>query len=378
VRSLTIDQARRVAIKAQRLDRRRSSAPLALLRYLGAVQIDSVNVLARAHYLPFHARLSHPQQSVDRLFNSRTTTEYWAHEASLMTVADRDLFAWRMRGWREQAWGNSLRAADEYPGLLEMVEAEVAAAPGTARQIESRLETDHPRDRSNWGWNWSLVKQVCEALFWAGRLSTVGRNSQFERIYIQGTVPDIDEAHAAHELVKRTVHACGVANRRTIRDYFRLTPTIADLGIQEAMTAGSIEPVTVGGMDWFGTPDLTIPRRDRGTALLAPFDPLLWDRDRVERLFGFRYRIEIYTPEPKRQYGYYVLPFLLDGRLVARVDLKSDRQQGVLLVRGAFAEPDAPHHVAAALRAELEGLAEWLGLTGITIGQRGDLVSALA
>ena len=103
-----------------------------------------------------------------------------------MTVADRDLFAWRMRGWREQAWGNSLRAADEYPGLLEMVEAEVAAAPGTARQIESRLETDHPRDRSNWGWNWSLVKQVCEALFWAGRLSTVGRNSQFERIYIQG------------------------------------------------------------------------------------------------------------------------------------------------------------------------------------------------
>ena len=367
-----------MVIRSQRLDRRRSSAPISLLRHLGAVQIDSVNVLARAHYLPFYARLSHPQQSVDRLFNGRATTEYWAHEASLMTVADRDLFARRMRGWREQAWGNALRAADEYPDLLEMVEAEVAAAPGTARQIESRLETDHPRDRSNWGWNWSLVKQVCEALFWAGRLSTVGRNAQFERIYIQGAVPDIDDALAAHELVKRTVYACGVASRRTIRDYFRLSPAIADLGIREGLAAGTIEPVTIADEPWFAHADLTIPRRDRGTALLAPFDPLLWDRDRVERLFGFRYRIEIYTPEPKRQYGYYVLPFLLDGRLVARVDLKSDRQHGVLLVRGAFAEPDAPHHVAAALRAELEGLAAWLGLTGITIGQRGDLASALA
>lgn len=170
-RRLTLDQARRVAVHSQRLDRRRSTAPLTLLRALGAVQIDSVNVVARAHYFPFFSRLDGTREDVDRLFASRRTTEYWAHEASLLSVEDRELFGWRMRGWRDHAWGGPLRAAAEHPGLLEMVKAEV---PGTAREIEDRMAVDFPRDRSNWGWNWSVVKRLCEALFWAGELSTSG------------------------------------------------------------------------------------------------------------------------------------------------------------------------------------------------------------
>jgi uncharacterized protein YcaQ len=371
--SLTLDQARRAAVRSQRLDRRRRTPPVSLLRHLGAVQIDSVNVLARAHYLPFFARLDCGRADVDRLFAGARTTEYWAHEASLLTAEDRALFAWRMRGWHDHAWGNALRAAQDHPGLLEMIQAEVAAAPGTARQLETRLEADHPRDRSDWGWNWSLVKRACEALFWAGELSTRGRNAQFERIYTPGGVPDVDDAWAAEELVVRTLRACGVADRRTVRDYFRLSPAITDLGLQRALAAGRIERVQVDASPWYADAGLVVPRRPSGSALLAPFDPLVWDRRRVEQLFGFRYRIEIYTPEPQREYGYYVLPFLMEGELLARVDLKADRKAGQLLVRGAFGEQRA----AAALRDELLRLAAWLDLQDVVVEARGDLAPAL-
>lgn len=371
--TLTLDQARRVAVRAQRLDQRRRTAPLTLLRRLGAVQIDSVNVVARAHYLPFFARIEAPLAAVDTLFDAKTTTEYWAHEASLMAREDRDLFAWRMRSWQDQAWGNMLRTAADHPGLLDMVEAEVAAGPGTSRDLEARLETDHPRDRSDWGWNWSVVKSACEALFWSGRLSTSRRNAAFERVYIPGGVPQIDDATAAAELVAHAVRASGVADRRTIKDYYRLPPAIVDLGIAHALAAGTVERVDVAGSDWLADPDMTVPRRDAGTALLGPFDPLLWDRTRVQQLFGFRHRLEIYVPEPKRQFGYYVLPFLLDGRLVARVDLKADRQAGVLRVRNAHAEVGAPGETAARLTDELHRLATWLGLGGVWSAQRGNL-----
>jgi len=376
-RHLTLDQARRAAVRAQRLDRRGRGAPLALLRHLGAVQIDSVNVLSRAHYLPFFSRLDGPRQAIDRLFASPRTTEYWAHEASLLALEDRDLFAWRMRAWHDDAWGNVRRVAVDFPGLMAEILAEVRGGPGTSREIEARLEADHPRDRSDWGWNWSVVKQACEALFWAGELSTTGRNRQFERIYVPGGVPQVDDAWAARRLVTRAVRASGVADRRTIRDYFRTTPAITDLGIREALVAGEIEEVSVAGRPWFAPDDLVVPRADRGSALLAPFDPLLWDRQRVQRLFGFHYRIEIYTPQPKRQYGYYVLPFLLDGRLVARVDLKAERATGTLLVRGAWSEPGAPADTGGALGSELQRLAEWLGLTQVSVAARGDLAAAL-
>ncbi len=372
-RRLSLDQARRVAVRAQRLDQRRAAAPLSLLRRLGAVQIDSVNVVARAHYLPFFARLEADKDAVDRLFNARTTTEYWAHEASLLSTDDRDLFAWRMRSWKEQAWGNMLRTATEHADLLDMVEAEVAAGPGTSRDLEARLETDHPRDRSDWGWNWSIVKSACEALFWAGRLSTSRRNTAFERIYIPGGVPAVDDDWAAGELVARAVRASGVADRRTIKDYYRLPPAVVDLGLSEALRAGTVQRVQVDGSPWFADPDLTVPRTDRGTALLGPFDSLLWDRTRVERIFGFRHRLEIYTPQPKREFGYYVLPFLLDGKLAARVDLKTDRQAGVLRVRSAHAQTDAPAGLAQALTTELHRLATWLGMSSIWSAQQGNL-----
>lgn len=372
-RRLSLDQARRAAIRAQRLDRRRRTAPVNLLRHLGAVQIDSVNVLARAHYLPFFSRLESPRSAVDRLFAAAGTTEYWAHEASLLTLADRALFAWRMRAWHDHAWGNVRQVAAEHPGLLEQVLAEVAAGPGTSREIEARLEADHPRERVEWGWNWSVVKRTCEALFWAGELSTCGRNSQFERIYVPGGVPDIDDAWAAGQLVGRAVRACGVADRRTIKDYFRLSPAITDLGITRALSAGDVEEVSVQGRRWLAPPDLIIPRKDTGTALLGPFDPLLWDRRRVEQLFGFQYRIEIYTPAPKRTFGYYVLPFLLDGRLVARVDLKAERKSGTLAVRGAFGQQAA----SLPLARELQLLAAWLGMSTVTVSDNGELAAPL-
>lgn len=363
---LTIPQARRIAVRAQRLDRRRGTAPLALLRHLGAVQIDSVNVVARAHYLPFYSRLTGPQSGVDRLFNASSTTEYWAHEASLMPVAQRDLFGWRMRAWREHAWGNMTRVEADYPGILDMVEAEVAAGPGTSREIEQRLETDHPRDRSDWGWNWSVVKAACEALFWSGRITTTARNAQFERIYTSAVIPEIDDGDAARELVVQAVTASGVADRRTVKDYYRLPPDVVDVGLELALAAGDIEEVDVAGRAWYARPDLTVPRTNQGTALLAPFDPLLWDRQRVLHLFGFHYRLEIYTPADKRQYGYYVLPFLLDGDLVARVDLKSERTSGTLQVRAVHVEPDAPSATGTALAIELRHMAHWLGLREVT------------
>lgn len=367
-RTLTLDQARRVVVRAQGLDRRRSTSPLALLRRLGAVQIDSVNVLARAHYLPFFARLNGEQSDVDRLFTSPRTTEYWAHEASLIATQDRGLFAWRMRGWRDNAWGGPIRAASAYPGLLEMVKAE---APGTAREIEARLNVDFPRESGNWGWNWSVIKSLCEALFWAGELSTSGRNAQFERIYTASSVPDVDDEWAVEELAVRAVAAGGVATRRTVRYCFRIPPALTDLGIARALASGRIEEVQIDGKPWLTTPDLVVPRRDAGTALLGPFDSLLWDRRLVQALFDFEHTIELYTPAPKRKYGYYVLPFLLDGRLAARVDLKADRKARRLVVRSAWGEAAAP------LAEELLRLAAWLGLDEVVVEPHGDLAASL-
>src|SRR5690606_23085276 len=240
---LTVAQARRIAVRAQRLDTRRATAPLTLLRHLGAIQIDSVNVVARAHYLPFYSRLTGSRTDVDRLFNARSTTEYWAHEASLIARAYRDLFGWRMRAWRDHAWGNMTRVETDHPGILDMVEADVAAGPGTSREIEQRLETDHPRDRSDWGWNWSVVKAACEALFWSGRISTTGRNAQFERIYTPGGVPELDDADAARRLVVRAVTASGVADRRTVKDFYRFPPAMVDTGLRAALATGEIAEV---------------------------------------------------------------------------------------------------------------------------------------
>jgi uncharacterized protein YcaQ len=311
--------------------------------------------------------------------------EYWAHEAALMAVDDWPLLRWRMRQYRHGRWGTHIVKAN--PQLVEDVVAAVAElGPSTAGQIEEHLAAEPRRKKGTW-WTRSDTKWVAEALFASGVLTTATRVG-FARHYdlVERVLPasvlarEVDDAEAIRELALRAATALGVGTEADIRDYFRLSAQQVKPAIAELLAAGEIEAVDVDG--WSVPAYLhtgrSVPRVDRGTALLCPFDPLIFFRPRVERLFDFHYRIEIYTPAAKRQYGYYVWPLLVDGELMARVDLKADRVADTLRVLGAFAEPDAPRpRVAAALAGELESMASWLGLGGFTVSGRGDLAAAL-
>ncbi len=385
--------ARRIALAAQGFARSRPAVPgtrdiQRVVDTVGVVQIDSVNVLSRSHYLPFFSRLgSYDRALVDRARDvaPRRVVEYWAHEASLVPPTTWPLLDFRMRRAQSDAWGGMQRVARDHPELVEAVLAEVARrGPLTSRQVEEALAHDLPRQRDDWGWNWSLVKSALERLFWSGEISSAGRTSQFERRYAvparvlppslreQALDPDARPSpdEAFRRLIEISARAHGVGTEQCLRDYFRLAPEQARPAIASLVEDGTLLPATIEG--WRRPAYLhhlaRRPRRVQARALLSPFDSLIWQRDRTRALFGFDYRLEIYVPEHLRVHGYYVLPFLLGEDLVARVDLKADRAAGVLRVRQCTWEPGrgGPDDQRE-LDDELRSLALWLKLdVGLT------------
>ena len=352
------------------------------------VQIDSVNVLERAHHLPFFSRLGdHDRTLLPRLaYDDHELFEYWGHVASLVDVRLEPFLRWRMA--EGHAWGGPARTAAQRPDLVAALEREVLEhGPLSAAELDDRERRTGP-----W-WGWSETKQALEHLFWAGRVGALRRDN-FERVYCHpddAVPPDIralptpDEETAKRTLLDVAARAHGVAAPADLADYWRL-PIRETRDLLRAMVAdGQLEEVDVEG--WTGPalrhPEARLPRRIDARALVSPFDVAMWHRERIERVHDFGYRIEIYVPEAQRRFGYYVLPFLLGDTYVARVDLKADRAAGRLLVRSAHAEPDlaargtSPDEVAHELAAELRELAQWLDLTAIDVADHGDLATPL-
>ncbi|MGW5050032.1 winged helix-turn-helix domain-containing protein [Actinokineospora sp. NPDC004072] len=399
--TMTTAAARRTALAAQGFaearpagepTRRHLAKVLSRVRLL---QLDSVNVAVRAHYMPVFSRIGgYDQALVDDAAwrpsarKPRMLVEYWAHVASLIPVEDWPLLRWRMR-YYETRYADFLRRDNvNISGLIDDVLTAVKElGPISAGALETELGGGTPRPRGGW-WNRSDVKHTCEYLFAVGALTT-GTRRGFQRLYDlpERVLPadvltrEVPTDECARELMRSAAIAHGIGTEFDLRDYYRLPPEMARTALLELVDAGELIPTTIPG--WrhpaYRHAEARTPRAIRGRALLCPFDPLVWERDRTERLFGFHYRIEIYVPEPKRQYGYYVFPFLLDGALTARVDLKADRAANTLRVHGAFSESGVDTaRVAAELAAELREMATWLGLPSITLGDRGDLIAPLA
>jgi uncharacterized protein YcaQ len=392
-------EARRIALAAQGFADPRPSGRVdarhirRVLDRVGLLQLDSVNVFCRSHYMPVYARLGpYPREALDRLTAHtagpfrRELFEYWAHEASLIPVELQPYLRWRMERANDDAWGSMVRIARDFPQLVAEV-FDLVSRNGPIRAGDTGIPRPDPRPGHMW--NWHDGKVALEYLFWSGRI-TAARRVNFERLYdlpervlpaeiIAAPTPTVEQAQRG--LVRIAARGMGVATEPDLGDYFRLPRAESKRRVAELVEAGELIPVSVDG--WrapaYLWPEARRPRRIASRALLSPFDSLIWYRDRTERLFGFRYRVEIYTPAAKRQYGYYVLPFLLGDSLVARVDLKSDRQAGVLRVQGAFAEPGVDAlYVATELAAELATTAKWLELDEVVVGERGDLAAPLS
>jgi uncharacterized protein YcaQ len=379
---LSLSQARRIALAAQGFAEARPEAPTTrhLQKALDRghlLQIDSVNVLVRAHYMPLYSRLgAYDRALLEKIAwrpRHRRVFEYWGHEASLIRLDLHPLFRWRMeraaRG--EGIYGGLARFGHEKRDFIAAVRREVEArGPMSAGELE-----EGGKAAGSW-WGWSDGKRALEWLFWAGEVTTATRRG-FERVYdlteralpsdvVNAPAPSAEEAQ--RELLRLSIRALGVASERCLRDYFRLSPGDAKARIPELLEAGDLMPVTVEGWDTpaYLDPGYRLPRRIEARAFLSPFDPVVWERTRAEKLFDFRYRIEIYTPAEKREFGYYCLPFLLGDRLVARVDLKADRAAGQLIVHSIHPEASVvPEEIAPPLGEELRLMAHWLELPSI-------------
>ncbi|MGE7993840.1 winged helix-turn-helix domain-containing protein [Pseudomonas sp. NPDC089554] len=383
--SLSLKQARRLALSAQGFGKPVDTAPSAvaikrMLQRLGVVQIDSVNALVRSHYLPLFSRLGdYPQAALDQLAwgrgRQRQLFEYWGHEASLLPLALYPLMRWRMaqaaRGegiYRQLATFGRERQ-DVIARVLAAVREQGALGAGS---LSTREERAGP-----W-WDWSEEKHALEWLFAAGQVTVAGRRG-FERLYdlpervLPKTLleqPTPSDAEAQQGLMLHAATALGVATEQDLRDYFRLSPAQSKAALAELLADGRLQACAVQGWKQpaycVGTP--RIPRRIEASALLSPFDSLVWARSRTERLFGFRYRLEIYTPAPKRVYGYYVLPFLYGERIAARVDLRAERARGELAVHAVHEEPEGLEEAGFhALARHLARLARWLGLERVRL-----------
>ncbi len=390
-------QARRIALAAQGFGIPRLERPVtirdiqAVTNRLAQFQIDSINVVSRAQFMPLFSRLGpyDPALLERAVYQSpRRLFEYWGHAASLIDVSLQPLLRFRMQPGFRDVWTGVERVAQQNADLIPFVRDEVAArGPISARD----LEIAEQRDRSNWGWNWSRVKTVLEWLFYVGEVTSAYRNTQFERVYdlpervIPRTIlaqPTPTPQESVTGLIRRAARALGVATESCLRDYFRTRLDMTRQAIADLIESGELIPVAVegtGGRPWYLWHKARVPRRISTRALLSPFDSMIFERARLERLFDFSYRIEIYVPEPKRIHGYYVYPFLLDEDFVARVDLKADRSRGVLRVNAAWIEPGYDSvDVATQLASELKVMAEWLGLEAVEVLPRGDLAPALA
>jgi uncharacterized protein YcaQ len=403
VKTLSAAAARRIALAAQGFGRPRPATAgtrqlNGVIERLRLLQIDSVNVFERSHYLPVFARLGgYDKALLDRMLFTPLTPrretgylETWAHEAAFVPLADHPLFAFRRRRFVEKYgrgngdWGLKADAA-----TIAWLKAELADKGPLAA---SEIEHDANVRQGPW-WGWSAVKEALEIMFRSGELVTAGR-TRFERRYalpeqvlppalIGAEVPTDD---AIRELVRRSVRAHGVGTVGDLADYYRLDVASTKKALGDLVDAGEVEHVHVRDWESGGRPlaayldtAARVPRSVTATALLSPFDPLVWERARLSRLFGMHYRIEIYTPAPKRVFGYYVLPVLIDEAIVGRLDLKSDRQAGVLRVQAAWAEEGvAPGAVAERIVGLLWDTAAWQGLGDVVVAGRGNLAAELA
>ncbi|TXN31146.1 winged helix-turn-helix domain-containing protein [Lacisediminihabitans profunda] len=391
ITTLTAAQARRIALAAQGFGRPRPASVgtrqlNSAIDRLGLLQLDSVNVFERSHYLPLFARLgAYDRGQLDALTFARKGRyiEYWAHEAAIIPVESWPLFRWKMAALRARYSSIAGGWVESNPTMLDWLRAELAEKGPLAA---SQIEHDAGARKGPW-WGWSEVKTGLEYLFMFGEVVTAGR-TRFERTYAlaDAVLPshildaEVPKDEAIRRLMSVSAAAHGIGTLSDLADYFRLKQEPAKAAVRDLVDSGELIPVTVAGWNrpaWLHR-DARMPRRIETTALLSPFDPVVWQRGRAERMFGFHYRIEIYTPPAKRVFGYYTLPLLVDDRLVGRVDLKSDRQNRVLRVQAAWTEAGAPPETAARLAPVLRETAAWQGLDGIEVMGRGDLAGAIA